>query len=258
MIEVTINEMKKHEWIVTWSGGKDSTATIILMHEFGIPIKEIIYVRMMYDETLPATLPVMTNFVDNAKKVFEKWGYKVRIIKSIKTAKDLMNRVYFKSKDPKKNGSKYGIVAFCRHKCKFTDVKQKTVDLYMSKNSNKYKMMGYASDEIHRMNQLGGKVQSIMVELNIKEQDTFNICKHYNLLSPLYKLGITRDGCWFCPNAKKYERELIKSEYPELYNKIQEMIDMCSFDVSSLGTLNNWINDKNLTLQSTRKKGVKQ
>lgn len=255
---MTINEMKKHEWVVSWSGGKDSTATIILMHEFGIPIKEIIYVRMMYDDTLPATLPVMTNFVDNAKKVFERWGYKVRIIKSRKTAKDIINKVYFRSKYPEKNGSKYGITAFTRNACRFTSVKQETIESCININSNKYSMIGYASDEIERIHRLGGNKQSIMVELNIKEQDTFNICKHYNLLSPLYDLGIKRDGCWFCPNAKKYERELIKSEYPELYNKIQEMIDMCSFDVSSLGAVNQWINDRNLILRSNGKKGVNQ
>ena len=66
---MNIEEMKQHEWSISWSGGKDSTATVILCHEYGIPIKEIIYVRMMYDEELPATLPVMTDFVDNAVTV---------------------------------------------------------------------------------------------------------------------------------------------------------------------------------------------
>ena len=76
-----INEMRKHEWTISWSGGKDSTATIILCHEYGIPIKEIIYVRMMYDKKTPATLPVMTQFVDNAKGIFEDWGYTVKWVK---------------------------------------------------------------------------------------------------------------------------------------------------------------------------------
>lgn len=71
---MSIEEMRKHEWVVSWSGGKDSTATIILCHKYGIPIKKIIYVRMMYNEELPATLPVMVEFVDRAKEVFESWG----------------------------------------------------------------------------------------------------------------------------------------------------------------------------------------
>ena len=32
---------------------------------------------MMWDEKHPATLPVMTDFVDRAKAVFESWGYPV-------------------------------------------------------------------------------------------------------------------------------------------------------------------------------------
>ena len=37
---MNIEEMKQHEWSISWSGGKDSTATVILCHEYGIPIKE--------------------------------------------------------------------------------------------------------------------------------------------------------------------------------------------------------------------------
>lgn len=49
---MSIDEMREHERYVSWSGGKDSTATVIKMHEYKIPIKEIVYVRMMYDDTL--------------------------------------------------------------------------------------------------------------------------------------------------------------------------------------------------------------
>ena len=37
---MNIEEMKQHEWCISWSGGKDSTATVILSHEYGITIKE--------------------------------------------------------------------------------------------------------------------------------------------------------------------------------------------------------------------------
>ena len=111
---MNIEEMKQHEWSISWSGGKDSTATVILCHEYGIPIKEIIYVRMMYDDTLPATLPVMTDFVDNAIKVFEGWGYNVKVVKSIKTAEQIVNTVYKRSKYPERNGKRYGISNFGR------------------------------------------------------------------------------------------------------------------------------------------------
>ena len=104
---MAIEEMRKHEWTISWSGGKDSTATIILCHEYGIPIKEIIYARMMYDESRPATLPVMTEFVDRAIAVFESWGYKVSTTNSLESASDLVNKRYKRSKKyPERNGHK--------------------------------------------------------------------------------------------------------------------------------------------------------
>lgn len=200
---MTIEEMKKHQWSVSWSGGKDSTATIILMHEYGVPIESITYVRMMYDETLPATLPLMTDFVNNAKKIFESWGYKVNIVPSIKTAQQLYSRIYKRSSYEDRNGHAYGITAFVRGCCNMTDCKMKTIE---SLKQSKYQMIGYAYDETDRIHRLTDTKCSIMVELKIKEIETFDICRKYNLLSPLYDLGIKRDGCWFCPNASSRER----------------------------------------------------
>ena len=237
---MTLEDMKKHEWSVSWSGGKDSTATIILMHEYGIPIKEIVYVRMMYDDTLPATLPVMTDFVDSAIKVFEGWGYNVKVVKSIKTAEQIINTVYKRSKYPERNGKLYGVTCFGRGFCKFTDAKQKTIK---SISSGEYQMIGYACDEVARLHRLEDNQASIMAELGVTEQDTFDICKKYNLLSPLYKLGTKRDGCWFCPNACIKERQMLKEEHPELVQKVYNMIEMCDYDLYGMDKRNNWVAD---------------
>ncbi|WP_418560232.1 hypothetical protein [Hominenteromicrobium sp.] len=161
---MSIEEMRKHEWVVSWSGGKDSTATIILCHKYGIPIKRIVYVSMMYDEKLPATLPIMTEFVDRAKEVFESWGYPVDIIEGVYTAKDFINKVYFKSKYEYKNGKPYGVSAFCRAACKFTGVKSATIRKSLE-GSSYYEMLGYACDEDERLDRLTETKQSIMVTL---------------------------------------------------------------------------------------------
>lgn len=239
---MSIEEMRKHEWVVSWSGGKDSTATIILCHKYGIPIKKIIYVRMMYNEDLPATLPVMVEFVDRAKEVFESWGYPMEIVKGVQTAQDFMNKVYFKSKYEYKNGNPYGVCAFCRGACKFTGVKTATIKK-CSSGAVDYEMIGYASDEEERLIRLTDKKQSIMVTLGIKEADTFELCTEYNLLSPLYGRGFGRDGCWFCPNAAKAERAYLVKNHPELIREIVYMIEMCGYDVSTLSYRNHWVED---------------
>lgn len=228
---MTIDEMREHEWSVSWSGGKDSTATIILMHEHQIPIKEILYLKMMYDDDLPATLPVMVEFVDKAKSVFESWGHPVRIIYPAVTCKDLIHKRYTRSKCTEKNGHCYGITAFGRGFCAFSKVKQTTLAA-LSGGPDEYQMIGYAADEGPRLSYLCEHRQSIMVTLGVKEKEAFDICRKYGLLSPLYDLGIKRDGCWFCPNCAKREREYLKETRPDLVEKIYAMIDMCDYDIS--------------------------
>ena len=235
---MNIEEMRQHEWTISWSGGKDSTATVILCHEYGIPVKDIIYVRMMFDDELPATLPVMTDFVDNAVKVFENWGYNVRVVKSIKSAKDIIESTYKRSKYADRIGKPYGVTSFCRGGCKFTDVKMNTIKSIVNAD---YEMLGYAADELERLHRLTETKCSIMAELGIEEKETFDICRKYGLLSPLYDLGIKRDGCWFCPNAGKIERQYIKEHYPQLVKKIYDMIEMCDYDIDFLCKRNNWV-----------------
>lgn len=233
--------MRKHEWTISWSGGKDSTATVILCHEYGIQIKEIIGVRMMYDKKRPATLPVMTEFVDRAISVFESWGYSVRMVKSIKTAEELMNQKYIRSKKyPERNGKPYGATAFARGHCYFTSIKTRTIELL---NDNGYEMVGYASDETDRIHRLTDTKQSIMVALGVVEKQTFDICRKYNLLSPLYDLGFYRDGCWFCPNAGVEQRKYLRDNHPELVREITESIEMCDYDLTSISKRNNWVKD---------------
>ena len=107
--------------------------------------------------------------------------------------------------------------------------------------NSEYEMIGYASDEVDRLPRLTDKKCSIMVELGIKEQDTFDICRKYNLLSPLYDLDIKRDGCWFCPNAGKHQRQFVNEHYPQLVKKIYYMIDMCDYKIDGFEKRNNWV-----------------
>lgn len=238
---MTIDEMRQHKWRVSWSGGKDSTATIILMHENDVPIDRIVYVRMMFDDELPATLPVMTDFVDKTIDRLKEWGYEVEVVKSKKSAYGISEQVYKRSVHKASNGAKYGISGFCRGACVFQQEKPKAINSIAKAD---YEMIGYASDETERLERLGGGRQSIMVALGIEEKQAFEICRKYDMLSPLYETGVGRDGCFFCPNAGVLERRLLEQEHPELVQKIYEMIDKtCCQAVLRLQYRNNWIKD---------------
>lgn len=57
-------------------------------------------------------------------------------------------------------------------------------------------------------------------------------------------MGIGRDGCFFCPNAGLKERKLLEEEYPELVQKIYDMIAKTNCQaVLRLQNYNNWIKD---------------
>lgn len=200
----SIEELKKYEWVVSWSGGKDSTATIYLCHMLGVPIKKIVYVRMMWDENQPATLPIMTEFVDRQAKKFRKWGYQVELVPSSYTAMSLVMHIKKKSKRADRNGKPSGITQFARRACGMVKAKSRTIQSTMT--GDYYELIGYTIDETHRIHRCSKKKSSILKILRMSQKDSLHICKENDGLSPLYDLGISRDGCWFCPNAAKRER----------------------------------------------------
>lgn len=235
---MTTEEMREHEWDVPWSGGKDSTATILLMLENGIPIRQVKHVRMMWNDETPATLPAMVNFVDEAAEKLRQMGLKVVIRPSVKTAVTLATARFSQTKDEYKIGKQYGWMAFIRGQCKFQGVKERT----SKTDAGKYQMLGYAADETSRLHRLGGKTQSILQTLAIAEADCYSICDNAGMLSPHYKAA-ERDGCWFCPNCRKEERVRLRRESPGLYREIEWLTSITQCKVDGLVDRNNWLKD---------------
>ena len=65
------------KYIASFSGGKDSAATIILAHLHNEPLDEIIFSEVMFDENTSGEYPAQIDFIKNTcAPLFEKWGYK--------------------------------------------------------------------------------------------------------------------------------------------------------------------------------------
>lgn len=67
----------------SWSGGKDSTAAIILDHIHGLPPSRIVFCEVMYDRKngISGELPEHIDFVKNvAIPKFTEWGFTVDLI----------------------------------------------------------------------------------------------------------------------------------------------------------------------------------
>lgn len=75
------------KYYISWSGGKDSTATIILAHLNGIPVEKIVISLPYFDKTrgIFADHPQHIDWIfKTAIPTFEKWGYKVDVVSSDK------------------------------------------------------------------------------------------------------------------------------------------------------------------------------
>lgn len=202
----------EHEWSIFWSGGKDSTATVLKAIEFRIPIKEVIYVRLMYDNNISAVIPMIDDFVLKTAEKFKSMGINVHIIEPKETAKELSERIYKRSKYPQRNGTRYTLFHFIRGMCKMQPNKEVKIE-------NKYQLIGIGADEIKRYARLDNKYKkSLLFDLGITQTRAKEICKENNMLNPIYTdLQFNRDGCWFYPNTSKKEIEYIKNNHNDLY-----------------------------------------
>ncbi len=68
--------------IISWSGGKDSTATIILAHELGIQIDAVVIVLLYFDKArgIYAADPDHIEWLmEFAVPKIRSWGYNINI-----------------------------------------------------------------------------------------------------------------------------------------------------------------------------------
>lgn len=209
--------------LVSWSGGKDSTATIVLAHELGIRIDYIAISLLWFDKKrkISAEHPEMYRWIVNtAIPTFEKWGYKVEVLYGEKDYVENFYHIITKSKVPERNGKLSGWLL--GGMCGLNKEKTKPLERYKAKLGNSVlDICGIATDEPERLERLVQRgAVSLLADLNVVEEDTYEILKPYNLLAPTYKYS-RRGGCWFCPNSRIEQFAHIKQNYPELWSELQ-------------------------------------
>ena len=202
---------------ISWSGGKDSTAAVILHLRAGHKCKVVNYIPM-FDEKTPLILKEHISFIEHAKQVFVKEGAEVYQAHG-KTYIEYFNHVSTKGKF---EGRKACFHYFLSGKCGFArDSKMRCLSL-LDVGEYDYQDIGIAYDEFDRWGQLKGDKRSILKELYFTEKDALELCKETDLLSPRYING-TRDGCALCPHANKLEREKWFEENPHVLPVLREM-----------------------------------
>ena len=212
------------KYICSWSGGKDSTAQIILAHEHNEPLDLIIFSEAMFDENIGGELPEHIEFIHKCIPLFESWGYEVKVLHADKTYLDMFYHVLEK---PRKNHHFKGMIAGfpMSGKCVINrDLKIKPInDFYKSMNNTDItQYIGIAIDEPKRLDGLEGNKVSLLAKHGYTEQMAYDLCKKYNLLSPVYDFT-KRGGCWFCPNARCGELRHLREKHRDLWDKLLKL-----------------------------------
>lgn len=195
--------------IVSFSGGKDSTAMLLMMIERDMSIDEIIFCDTGME------FPAMYDHIDRVEQFIDR---RITTIKSEKTYN------YYLGEHIKKNGQiGYGHPDFQNRWC--TQLLKKSVFLkYLKKYSDIVEYHGIAFDEKHRTQKNGEKnIKYPLVEWEVTERDALNYCylKGFDW-NGLYN-DFMRVSCWCCPLSRLSELKVLYNKYPELWKQLEEL-----------------------------------
>lgn len=212
------------KYIASCSFGKDSIATVILAHLHNEPIDLIVYSEVMFDENISGEHPLHRDFIyEKAIPTFENWGYKVKVLRAEKTYKDCFLTVCGERAKTERVGKIRGFpIAFAciiNSTCKVQPIKR----FYKNIKEDVTQYVGIAIDEPVRLARLENtNKKSLLAKYNYTEQMAYDLCKQYDLLSPIYQFT-KRNGCWFCPNRSNKEFIEIIKNYPALWGELEKL-----------------------------------
>lgn len=208
--------------IASCSFGKDSLAAILVCLEHGIKIDEVLYCRVMFDENTSAELPEHEEWIHShaIPLLKDKYGLETTIVQARRSYKE---QFYMVKKKGGRSGGIYGF-PFMRTPWCNSMIKVAPLDQARKKYGEHLQIIGIAADELARIKNNSKEGNFLpLVEYGITEAQAFEICKKADLLSPAYKNGIYRLGCWFCHNQKKSDLRNIRNNYPELWEKLLQL-----------------------------------
>ena len=213
--------------IFNLSFGKDSMATLILAYEKGIPIDRVMYCDIRFSPEISGEHPLMAAWIPTAEqRLKELFGVTVDHAYS---GVSFYEQFYKVKQNGNHIGELYGFPHILSPWCNSL-LKIRAINRYTRNLDNTTTFVGIAYDEPVRWERMKAKetatrkYRSLLVEQNLTEQDAFNVCKKYDLLSPMYGVdGIYRGGCWFCPKQCLSDLYSLWKNYPDLYGTLLQM-----------------------------------
>jgi len=209
------------EHIVSFSGGKDSTAMLLLMIEKEMPIDRVIFIDTTKE------FPAVYENIEKIKKIIP--------IETIAIDYDYWFSEHIKTRGKNKGQKGYGWPDFRNRWC--TALKRDTFVRNIGKDTIEYH--GIAYDERHRTQNNKGKrtIKYPLVDWEITEQQALQYCysKGYDW-NGLYE-HFARLSCYCRPLSRIGELKHVHNNMPELWANIQHMDKLSKRDFRADYTL---------------------
>ena len=216
--------------VVSFSGGKDSTAMLLGMIERDMPIDYILFCDTGIE------FPAMYEHIDRVEKYIDR---KITRIKSNKNFEYLLldypvkrkEGTTFKGQDLS-NITGYGWSSSNMRWCTRT-LKHDVIRLWKRQYNSQYNIIEYiglAADEIDRLkrnNNTKDNHRHPLVDWNMTEVDCLQYCYDHGFdWGGLYEY-FNRVSCWCCPLQPLAELRQLYHHFPDLWEQLKEWDDKC-------------------------------
>lgn len=202
--------MVKH--IVSWSGGKDSSAMLIRMVEEDMPIDDIVFIEVMATPMLSGEFPEMHEYIHRMERYI---GRRITVVQSPLDFDTVFHRVY---QSGQRAGKIYGFPLTCGAWCN-DRLKLRTIRQHYKTYGEHIRYLGLAADEPKRLARLEACCRSPLAEWSMTEQDCIDFLEKREMLNPLYR-KFKRLGCWFCVKQSLPSLRVLHRDYPEYWSML--------------------------------------
>ena len=209
--------------VVSFSGGKDSTAMVLRMIELGYKIDEVVFC----DTTME--FPAMLRHVEKVRQVVEAAGVKFTILQAEHDFEYYLLQYTPKRKDP--NAKELIGCSWPCHRVRWCTriLKHDVINRYLRKLRDEYAVVQYiglAADEGYRLERANNQKQDMrhpLVEWGWDEEAALSYCyrKGYDW-EGLYQ-QFKRVSCWCCPLQPLSELRTLREKHPDLWQRLMSL-----------------------------------
>lgn len=223
------NPSRTEYWVLSFSGGKDSTALGIewlTRHRADpvtYPLDEVVFCDVGMD------FPAMMDHVARLERLFIDAGIKFTRLKSERPFEYWMFEYQHKKRNPELQHLKGKSWPTSRVRWCAGDLKRDVISRYFRQLRSQrtvVQLVGLAADEksrLERKNNQDPNHRHPLVEWGWTEADCLKYCYDHGFdWDGLYEL-FNRVSCWCCPLQSLAELRILRKHFPELWERLLDM-----------------------------------